>query len=443
MATIAEGGVGTHISDMQAGVNNIDYVRRKCMKKHVNTVSRWVTLLISLSMLLTACSGGTSTSAPESQQATSSQQTASSEQTAPAGEASDIKLGIVAPLTGGSAQMGNFYYKGIMLAVDEINEAGGINGHKIVTVVEDDKGVAKDSVSATKKLIYDDKVDIFFGGLNSSNALANKPIAEEEKVPMFTGGTVTSIVTQDGWVFRDAVSNELQAGLWGRYVAATLNAKRVAIIHEEDSYGTELYEYSSKAMKELGIEPVAVETYKRDDSDYSGQLLKIKAQDPEVIMIAGIGVESARIAKQARQLIPGDVKLTGSDLWGNPETLSLAGDAAEGVSYFASIFAEESDSPIIQEVWENFVAKYGEKPTEHVARGYAGMMIIKEVLSKMNLDNGVDKAEFRAKVLEIKDFETTLGTTWYDDKTGELFHQIAIVQYNNGVPTFVTTVKEE
>ena len=97
MATIAEGGVGTHISDMQAGVNNIDYVRRKCMKKHVNTVSRWVTLLISLSMLLTACLGGASTSIPESQQATSSQQTASSEQTAPAGEASDIKLGIVAP----------------------------------------------------------------------------------------------------------------------------------------------------------------------------------------------------------------------------------------------------------------------------------------------------------------------------------------------------------
>ena len=420
------------------------------MKKNIKTIAT-VIVAVLISMSIAACNSskpvqneseqpGESSPAPVEK---SSQSLSVSVPPAVPEEKRDIKLGIVAPLTGGSAQMGNMYLKGILLAVDEINEKGGINGHKIVTVIEDDKGVPIDSVTATRKLINDDKVDLFFGGLNSSNALANKPIAEEEKVPMFTGGTVTAIVTLDGWVFRCAVSNELQAGLWGRYAVEGLGGKTIAFIHEEDSYGTELYEFASEAMKELGVEPVIVETYKRDDSDYSAQLLKIRALNPDIVMIGGIGVESARIARQARQLFTYDVKLTGSDLWGNPETLSLAGDAAEGVVYFAAYFSESSESPVIREVWGNFLAKHGEPPTEHVARGYSGMMVIEEALSKMDLSNGVNPDEFRNQALATKALETPLGTSWYDASTGELFHQIAMYQYQNGKAVFLTTVKGE
>jgi len=129
-----------------------------------------------------------------------------------------IKIGVIAPLTGNYAQYGTAVKEGVELKVDAINNAGGINGKKIELVIADSKGDVQESVNAFKKMVSQDKIDIFVGEVTSGPSLAIAPLAQQAKIPMITAtGTAFDITKGKDYVFRTTFTDPYQGVVVAKY----------------------------------------------------------------------------------------------------------------------------------------------------------------------------------------------------------------------------------
>ena len=125
----------------------------------------------------------------------------------PAAHAADIKLGVAEALSGGAAQYGASIRNGFQLAADQINAAGGVNGNKLVLVIEDEQGKKEEAINVFKKLIFQDKVLMVFGPTLSNSAQAADPIAQAAKTVVFgTSNTADGITSIGDYVFRNSVT---------------------------------------------------------------------------------------------------------------------------------------------------------------------------------------------------------------------------------------------
>ena len=200
----------------------------------------------------------------------------------------DIRIGVYGPFSGDSAMVGATMREGIELAIDEFNEAGGIDGHTIKLFFEDDEQTPKVAVNAISKLIYEDEVIGVLGTVNSGCVLTSMEISEMEEVPHITPiGSNTSIThLGNPWIARLQASDELQAGAITRYAVDDLGAKRIAVIFQSDDYGKGGAETVKAVLAdEYGMEPVAYEAFEPSALDVSAQVLNIKNADADAIII--------------------------------------------------------------------------------------------------------------------------------------------------------------
>ncbi len=328
-----------------------------------------------------------------------------------------IKIGFIGPLTGDYANYGIMMSNAAKIAIEEKNSNGGIDGKKIVLIAEDSEGKVEKANSAMEKLVSVDKVFALIGGVFSGESLAIAPRAEAEKILMCSPSATHKALTSKGnFIFRNVLSDELQAIIFAKYAKKVMGLKKVAILYIKNDYSQGLAEDFKENFEKEGGEVVAMETGIAGDKDFKTQLTKIKDLKPEALYIPNYVAEMAQILEQKNQLGL-NVKVLSADGFSNPEIFDLAKDNALDVIFSNS--AEDTSSNISK---QNFINKYKNKykiePDNFSLNSYdIAWLIINAIETAYNEASQEDKEKLnlnRDRIREIfhstKDYQGVSGT---------------------------------
>lgn len=255
--------------------------------------------------------------------------------------ADEIAVGAVTPLTGKLAVYGEGFQKAMLLALDEVNAAGGINGKPMKIVFEDNTSTSKGSVSAIQKLITVDKFPVIFGPAASSNFLAVCPIAQQNKTILIGAESAAASISKCGsYVFRVFPSDQLQ----GKGVAELteyLKYKKVVLTYINNDWGVGLAEVFKGHFLKSGGKLIDEYAYAEGKTDYRSEILRIKKSSPGAVVNLTYIKEGATMLKQAYETRVEVQWLMGSAAK-SPKLVELAGVAAEGVIGTYPTFSQET-----------------------------------------------------------------------------------------------------
>ncbi len=291
--------------------------------------------------------------------------------------ANEIKIGLNYELSGDVASYGQASVDGIMMAFDEINAAGGIDGKKIIPVQIDNKSDSAESTSVATRLMTQEKVVAQLGPATSGDFMATIPVAMQNQVPIISasatadkGVTVDDKGNVNEYVFRLCFNDSFQGVTMANFAFTNLEGKKAVIIKDNSSdYGKGLAENFRTTFENLGGEIVAEEGYVAKDKDFNAILTKIKGQAFDVIFIPGYYQEAGLIIKQARDLGI-DAPVLGADGFDSPVLLELAGADALNDVYYSNHYSSLDKDPLVQEFIAAYKEKNGTEPNAFNALGY-------------------------------------------------------------------------
>jgi branched-chain amino acid transport system substrate-binding protein len=328
------------------------------------------------------------------------------------GDRSTIEIGFFGDLSGPTFNFGESAKNGVLMAADQINQAGGIKGRKLDIVIEDDRGMPEIAAKLAGKLIDEDKVVAIIAGGTSGNSRAAAPKAQSARTPLISPSSTDPAVTQVGdYIFRACFVDAFQAEVMARFAFNTLQARKAAIVFDFNSpYGRGLTDYFELSFAKLGGQIVAKQSYSQGDADFRGQLSTIRAAEPDVIYIPGYYGDVAIIAKQARQSGLNQ-PLLGGDGWDAPELWQLAGDALNG-SYISSHYSADDPSPAIQQFVHEYRQRYGNLlPDAHAALAYDATRVLADAIERAD---STDRQKLRAALAQTRNFPGVTGVISID-----------------------------
>lgn len=319
----------------------------------------------------------------------------------------EIVIGEFASLTGSEATFGISSDDGLKLAVEEINNSGGLLGKKVKLIYYDDQGKPSEAATVVQKLINKDKVVAVIGEVASSRSKAGAQICQSSKIPMISPASTNPEVTAIGdYVFRVCFIDPFQATVMSKFAINTLKIKRVAVLQDvKNAYSTGLAEFFVKKFKEMGGEIIEVQSYQNGDKDFKAQLTAIKSKNPEGVFIPGYYTDVGLIAIQARE-IGITQPLFGSDGWESEKlTEGKATDALEGC-YFSTHVSAEDPSPKVQNFITKYKAKFNIMPDAMSFLAYDAGMILFDAIKRAN---STEPDKIKNALAETKDFDGVTG----------------------------------
>lgn len=307
-----------------------------------------------------------------------------------ASAAQDVKIGVAEALSGGAAQYGAAIRNGFQLAADEINAAGGINGSKIALVIEDEQGKKEEAINVFKKLIFQDKVAMVFGPTLSNSAQAADPIAQGAKTVVFgTSNTADGITSIGDHVFRNSVTEADVLPATIQTVVKKAGVKKVAVLYGNDDVFTKSgYDNFKKALEDLKIPVTATETFAKGDVDFKAQLTKIKATNPDAIVLSALIAEGGPIMVQARQLGL-NVPIIGGNGMNSVKVFDLARDKSDNL-WVGSPWSIENHTPENSKFITAYTARYKAAPDQFAAQAYDAMHIAAQALKTVKFSGNLE-----------------------------------------------------
>ncbi len=336
-----------------------------------------------------------------------------------------LKIGNVGPLTGEMAAYGTNVLRGIEVAVEEANATGELGDITLKLIAEDTVGDTTAAANAFSKLIDIDKVDVIIGAVLSGETATGGPLVMEAGVPTISpSSTAVDLTKNNPYLFRNCLSDEVQAVQLAEYAVAEMGLKKFAIFYTNNDYGKSLKEaFETKANKLAEV--VAVEVFMDKDENFKSQLTSIKEKDPDCLYIAGYYTEAAKIAQQARELGM-DIQLLGADGLCNDVLLEIGQEAVEGV-YATSGFYPDDPTPAVQNFVTAYREKYGEDPDMFAAQAYDAALIVFNAIKT----KGATSEEIREGLAATQDFPGITGKTSIDDE-GDTIKDVLILKVEGG-----------
>lgn len=331
----------------------------------------------------------------------------------PALRAADtIKIGEYASLTGKEAGFGQTSHHGVILAVEEINAAGGVLGKQLELAYEDNQTKPGESATVVKKLISRDKVIALIGEVSSGRSLEAAPIAQQAKIPMIAPAATNPEVTKKGdYIFRVCFIDPFQGTVMAKFAQNDLKAKKVAIISSvSNAYSVGLAKFFRETFTKGGGKVAVEQKYSEGDKDFRAQLTAVKAAGVDAVFVPGYYTESALIVRQARDLGI-TVPLIGGDGWEDEQLLKIGGEALNGC-YYSTHFSAENNDPAVAK----FVSKYksrwnGEVPGAFSALGYDAVYVLVDAIKRAGTTDG---PKLRDALAATKNFSGASGVTTID-----------------------------
>nr|PZN65676.1 MAG: ethanolamine utilization protein EutJ [Pseudomonadota bacterium] len=356
-----------------------------------------------------------------------------------AGAAGDtIRIGEFASLTGKEATFGTSSHRGTLLAIKEINAAGGVLGKPLELVYEDNRSMQGESATIAKKLITRDRVVALLGEVASGRSLEVAPIAQQYKVPMISPSSTNPQVTRTGeYVFRVCFTDPFQGRLLANFARNSLKAQKVAILSDvSQAYSVGLAQYFREPWLAGGGTIVADEKYTGGEKDFRAQLTTIKAANPDAILVPGYYTDVGLIVAQARQLGI-NVPLFGGDGWEAPELIQIAGAQALEGTYYSTHFSPESTDPRVQQFVEAYKAEYGgQVPDAMAALGYDSVQVLADAIRRAGT---TEAAALREAIAATRDFPGVTGVTTLDENR-DASKSAVIITVKNGRFQYLETV---
>jgi len=266
--------------------------------------------------------------------------------------ADEVVVGSVTPLSGKLAVYGEGFQQAMLLALEEVNAAGGINGKPMRILYEDNNSTAKDSVSAIQKLITVHKLPVIFGPAASSNFLAVCPIAQENETILIGAESAAAEISKCGdYVFRVFPSDELQ-GKGASELALSLGYKEVVLTYINNDWGVGLGKVFKENFLKAGGKILDEFSHDEGKTDYRSEILRIKKHNPKAAVNLTYIKEGATMLKQAYETGLEVQWLMGSASK-SPKLVELAGEAAEGIIGTYPTFSQETPQyKHFKEAWE-------------------------------------------------------------------------------------------
>ncbi|HEV8605404.1 MAG TPA: ABC transporter substrate-binding protein [Tepidisphaeraceae bacterium] len=349
------------------------------------------------------------------------------------GNANEIVLGEYASMTGGTATFGQSSHKGLILAIEQSNNAGGVIGKKIKLITEDDQSNQDQANAAVQKLISRDKVVAILGEVASSRSLAGGSVCQKFKIPMLSPASTNNTVTEIGdHVFRICFTDDFQGAVCGRF-AAKRGWKKIAMLTDaRQDYSKGLAKSFRDAYGRSGT-IIMEESYRTDDRDFKAQLTKIKGASPDAVFVPGYYGEAILIVRQARE-IGLNVPLFGGDGWDSPETLKL-GSIGNGC-YYTDHFHREDPRPEVKKFIDDFHAKYNEDPDAMAVLGYDAGNVMLDAIKRAGK---ADSSAIRDALAATKDFPGVTGKITIDEKRNAR-KPIVILELRDGATHLAETI---
>lgn len=375
---------------------------------------KWISFTLAMgmaaSLLFTGCSGSPS---------------GASSSAAP--DTGTIKIGVASPLTGTCAEDGKSIVNGVQIAVDQINETGGIDGKTVEIVSEDDKGDASEAATVANKLAEDSSIVGIVGHYNSSCTLAGASIYEEAGVVTVSPGSSAASVSEAGdYIFRVITTDAVQGNDLVNWAVSELGYTKFAVLYENSDYGLGLADVVSKAAEDLGATVSVKESYESGQTDFSTVLTKVANSDAQVLFVGGLYNETALIAKQRSSYGLGDMQIMGVDAIFSNALIDLGGDAVNGIK-LTGYFSNSSTSKVTQDFIAAYEDKYGENPGTYAAYGYDAALVILDAVKNV----GTDRTAIKDYLYTVKDFEGATGTFSFDEN-GDVIKEPLHLQIKDG-----------
>lgn len=315
-----------------------------------------------------------------------------------------IKLGWIGPLTGPTATDGTHSRDAAMLAVEQYNKAGGIDGKQIELIAEDDQGKPEEALKGVQKLINNDKVVAVVGGAYSGPTKTIAAKMQELKVPMVIAYAVHPDATKGGdYVNRVIYTGPVQGKAMADYAVNDLQKKNIAVLYVDIDYGKSIYTSFKEEASKLGANVVIERPFKMGDKDFSSVLTAVKAANPDALYVVGYYNEAAAIVKQAKEAGV-DAQLLGVDGFDSPKFLELGKSNTEGSTFTTSFYATD-EREIVKSFVEAWQAKHNEVPDMLSSQSYDAATVIMEALKKA----GADTEKLKEAINATKDLEGTSG----------------------------------
>jgi branched-chain amino acid transport system substrate-binding protein len=318
-----------------------------------------------------------------------------------------IKIGSLASMTGLTSTFGQSTDKGIRLAAEERNKAGGVLGRPIEIDTADDESSADKTPLAVLKLIEQDKVAAVLGEVASSRSIAAAPACQREHIPMLSPSSTNPNVTKIGnYIFRSCFIDDFQGLIISKFTAEDLKLKKAAILTDtKNDYSTGLTAVLNDDFPKRGGQIVAHDTYQAGDTNFKTQLTNIKNAKPDIVFLPGYYTEIVLIVTQARELGI-TCPFIGGDGWDSDSTLKDGGKAVEGC-YFTNHYNAADPDPKVVEFVKRFKERYNVVPDAMAVTGYDAANILFDAITRAKSTDGQD---IRDALAQTRDFPAVTGS---------------------------------
>lgn len=377
------------------------------------------------------------------------------------GDAEPFKVGAIYPLSGANALLGSQCLAAVKIAVDFVNENGGVQGRPVELVEAD----APDPTAATTeagRLVDQQGVQVIFGSLASGNALAIAGVTEKSGVSLVESGGIADALTDSGFknVFRILDKGGLRGAAGAAYTAEQIapmlgmEAKdlKVAIIHEESSYGTSVADGAEAKIEEMGMNLVAKESYNSTITDMSALVLKLKEAKPDVLFSVNYINDAILLVDTLKQYdaMPKVMMGCGAGTT-DPNFAATIGVDSDGIfctdmptNLPLDVFTDEEMKEVVSKFRERFKAEFPDMNNVSVAAEAAFAGSYTFMNSILPNAKTLDAEGIREAALTTKLDMTTLGFGWDLGEDGQNYAASAnINQWQGGkvVTVYPETLK--
>lgn len=327
-----------------------------------------------------------------------------------AAQAQPIKIGLAVGITGDISVYGEPIRNGFQLAFRQIGERGTV---KIDHILEDTGGSRDGAINVFQKFIQRDQVAAILGPVLSSQAFGADPLAVQAGVPVIgVSNTAKGIPDIGPTVFRVSAPESLQIPKSIAVAKKVLNLQRVVVLYDNaDDFTVSAYRTFTEELQKNSIQIADTITFGRGDNDFSAQVTKAKAANPQALVVSALAREGTLLLVQARNLgITAPV--IGGNGFNDTNIITRAGAAAEGLIVGAA-WVPSAPTAANLKFYGSYRDTYKREPNQFAAQAYTGAQVVAEAIRRANLTGGEDIKVQRSRIIDalktIKNIETPLG----------------------------------
>ena len=376
----------------------------------------------AVAITLAAC-GGTATPGPS----------ASSGSAAPK---ADVKVGVVISLTGVGNVYGPTQRNGVQLAAERINAAGGVNGAKIVLVIDDDQSTTDGGVTAFRKQVGQDRVVAILGPTLSNTAVAAHPVAQSAQTPVIAiSNTGDGIVGKCSYgpcdyIFRASLGESTAIPQTVSVAKSKLNVKSVVLMYaQDDKFSSDGFAIFKKNLESSGITIKKEIAFSKNDVDLSAQVTAALAESPDAIVDSSLAGPAILVLKEVNKRKPGMLVIGGNG-FNTPAIIASAGAAAEGAVSGTAWYLGNPD-PVNKDFVAAYKAKFNADPDQFAAQAYSALYILLDALKRTPSVTSVLHDKLKNQIELTTGVKTPLGEFSFNS-SHDVNQKVYVVQVKNG-----------